>query len=68
VSLLDEITVVAVPLEIVLWDRQLTAADADAIALEDESGGSYWIKHLIWLTLFEAARVSIDHRAAIQFG
>lgn len=68
VRLLDELIVVAAPLGIVLHDRQLNDADANAIAEEDEKGNPYWIERLVWLNLFEAARLSIEHRAAIHFG
>jgi hypothetical protein len=68
VRLLDELIVVAAPLGIALHDGQLNDADANAIAEEDESGGPYWIERLVWLTLFKAARLSIEHRAAIHFG
>jgi hypothetical protein len=68
VRLLDELILVAEPLGIVLHDRQLNDADAKAIAEEDEVGNPYWIERQVWLTLFEAARLSIEHRAAIHFG
>jgi hypothetical protein len=68
VRLLDELAAVAAPLGIVLHNGQLHDADANAIADENETGGPYWIERLVWLTLFEAARLSIEHRAAIHFG
>jgi len=68
VRLLKELILIAAPLGIVLRDRQLSDADASVIAEEAEKGGPYWIERLAWLTLFEAARLSIEHRAAIHFG
>lgn len=69
VRLLEELKLIAAPLGIVLHDGKLSDADAAKIAEEDEStGGPYWIERLVWLTLFEAARLSIEHRAAIYFG
>jgi hypothetical protein len=69
VRLLDEFRLIAAPLGIVLRDGRLSDADAASIAEEDENtGGPYWIERLVWLALFEAARLSIEHRAAIHFG
>ena len=68
VRLLEELIVVAAPLGIMLHDRQLSDADASVIAEEGQKGGPYWIERLVWLALFEAARLSIEHRAAIHFG
>jgi hypothetical protein len=68
VRLLDELIHVAAPLGIVLHDRQLSDVDANVIAEEEDKGGPYWIERLVWLTLFEAARLSIEHRAAVHLG
>jgi hypothetical protein len=68
VRLREELLTVAAPLGIVLHDGQLTDADAAAIAEEGEEEGPYWIERLVWLTLFEACRLSIEHSAAIHFG
>ena len=69
VRLLDELKLIASPLGITLHDGRLSDADAAKIAAEDEdTGGPYWIERLVWLTLFEAARLSIKHRAGIHFG
>jgi hypothetical protein len=66
--LFEELIVVAAPLGIMLHDRQFSDVDANVIAEEDDKGGPYWIERLVWLTLFESARLSIEHRAAIHFG
>jgi hypothetical protein len=68
VRLLEELILVAAPLGIMLHDRQLSDADANVIAEEEEKSSPYWIERLVWLTLFEAARLSIEHHAAIHFG
>jgi hypothetical protein len=69
VRLLDELRIIAAPLGIVLQDGKLSDADAATIAEENEStGGPYWVERLVWLALFEAARLCIEHRAAIHFG
>ncbi len=69
VRLLDELKLVAAPLGIVLHDGKLSDADAASIAEEDEkNGGPFWIERLVWLALFEAARLSIEQRAAVHFG
>jgi len=68
VRLRDELIGVAAPLGITLHDGQLSDADATALAEEPQGEGPYWIERLVWLTLFEAARLSIEHGAAIHFG
>jgi hypothetical protein len=68
VRLLEELVLVAAPLGIMLHNRQLSDTDANVIAEEEDKSGPYWIERLVWLTLFEAARLSIEHRAAIHFG
>jgi hypothetical protein len=64
----DELILVVAPLGIVLHDGQLSDVDANVSAEEDDKGGPYWIERLIWLTLFESARLSIEHRTLIHFG
>lgn len=67
--LLKELTLIASPLGIVLHEGKLSDTDACLIAEADEdNGGPYWIERLVWLTLYEASRLSIQHRAAIHFG
>ena len=69
VRLLEELKLIASPLGIMLQDGTLSDSDASLIAEADEdNGGPYWIERLVWLALFEAARLSIEHHAAIHFG
>jgi len=68
VRLLDELVVVAAPLKIALHQRKLNDSDAAGIVKEGKKGGPYWLERLVWLNLFEAARLSIEHRAVIHFG
>ncbi|ODU00515.1 MAG: hypothetical protein ABS79_03265 [Planctomycetes bacterium SCN 63-9] len=69
IRLMSELVLIAAPLGIALHDGGLNDADANSLAREDEeTGGPYWVERIVWLTLFEAARLSIEHRAAIHFG
>ena len=69
VRLLGELTQIANPLGIALKNGKLSDTDAASIAEADEvNGGPFWIERLVWLTLYEASRLSIEHRAAIHFG
>lgn len=69
IRLLEELILIAKPLGIDLRDGKLSDTDAAKLAEEDEdTGGPYWIERLVWLALFEAARLSIEYRAAIHFG
>jgi hypothetical protein len=65
--LLEELVFVAPALGITLQDGRLSDDEADAINQDSESETGPWIERLVWLSLYEAARLSIEHRAAICF-
>lgn len=61
----EELVAVAPALGIALNGTDLPDAEVAAISRDalDETG--VWRERLVWLALFEAARLSIEHRAAI---
>jgi hypothetical protein len=63
----DELFFVAPSLGIELADGWLSDAQADAINGYSQSETGPWIERTVWLSLYEAARLSIQHRAAICF-
>ncbi len=65
----EELIAIAPKLGIVLKDGVLSDSNANAINLEcTEETTPFYIEKLVWITLFEAARLSIEHKSAIQFG
>lgn len=65
--LLAELTVVAPALGIELEEGELSDDEAERIAGEVRDKGELWIERAVWLDLFEAARLSIQHNSAIVF-
>lgn len=63
----DELTVVAPALGIELSNGALSDDVAEAINRDVENQSGIWIERLVWLALYEAARLSIEHRSAICF-
>jgi hypothetical protein len=55
-------------LAINLEGEVLSDAEANKIRSDVESESPLWIEKAVWLTLFEAARLSIEHKTAICFG
>jgi hypothetical protein len=50
--------------------NHLLLSDAEAERLNDEAAGQsdpLWIEKLVWVSLFEAARLSIEYETAICF-
>ena len=66
-KLAEELTAMAPSLGIQLVEGQLTDEAADAIRSSVESETEIWIERGVWLTLFEATRLSIQHQTAICF-
>ncbi len=65
--LLYELVLVAPALGIQLQGSSLSDAEAERIAQVIESEGAANIELIVWIALFEAARLSLEHRTAIQF-
>ena len=66
---LDELRVVAPVIGITLEDGVLSDSAAARLAKEAESEGShpYWKERQVWLTMFEAFRLSVQHRCAVVY-
>lgn len=65
--LLAELQAVAPALGIVLEGGRLTDEEAERISGEVHEEGELWIEKGVWLDLFEAARLSLQHGSAIVF-
>lgn len=65
--LMDELVMLAPYLGIQLNNGEL--ADSEAIRLNNdiESNAPFWIEKCVWLSLFEAARLSLKYKSAICF-
>ncbi len=68
VRLMDELVKVAPYLNIPLSNGYLTDGNAEVLAQEEEDSSPFWIERLVWFALYENARLSIEHKAAIHFG
>jgi hypothetical protein len=64
----EELIQMAPCLGIELIEEGLSDRQADAITADVEAQSPLWIERGVWLTLYEAARLSIQHRTAICFG
>jgi len=62
-----ELIAVAPALGIRLENGQLSDEVADRLNVEIEAESPLWIEKAVWLSLFEAARLSIEHKTAICF-
>lgn len=67
--LMEELVSIAPKLGIELSNGELSDAAAKKINEESTTEDSpFWIEKIVWLSLFEAARLSIEHKTAIRFG
>jgi len=66
-GLMRELRAVAPALGITLTGNALSDHEVSRINTIVESQGAFWIENLVWLSLFEAARLSIEHKTAICF-
>jgi hypothetical protein len=67
-QLLRELVMVAPALGIVLENGELSDAEAKRINEVGASDIGLWIEYIVWIALFEAARLSIEHNTLIVFG
>jgi len=65
--LLKELQAAAPALDIRLVNGQLSDEEAQKINSAVEAESPLWIEKAVWLSLFEAARLSIQHRTAVCF-
>ncbi|MBI1374629.1 MAG: hypothetical protein GC159_18075 [Phycisphaera sp.] len=63
----DELIQIAPKLGIDLTGGQLTDPEADRINRIAEADGPFCIELMVWLALFEASRLSIEHQTLIVF-
>ncbi|MBS0262614.1 MAG: hypothetical protein JSS02_11735 [Planctomycetes bacterium] len=63
----EELVMVAPILGIKLDRGALSDAEADRINRDADSETDWWIELIVWISLFEAARLSIEHQTAICF-
>jgi hypothetical protein len=66
-QLLEELKAMAPALGIRLENGHLPDSEVDAIRADVESEADLWIERGVWLTFYEAARLSIQHKTAICF-
>ncbi|MEX0718718.1 MAG: hypothetical protein WD066_19140 [Planctomycetaceae bacterium] len=66
--LLDELIAVAPALGIRLGGSELSDDEVERINGEVDDESPLWIEQAVWLSLFEAARLSVRHGTAICFG
>jgi hypothetical protein len=67
-KLMRELIEIAPSLGIKLRGANLTDDEATRINAIAASEEGFWIEHLVWISLFEAARLSIELKSAIVFG
>ena len=63
----EELVEIAPKLGIRLQGGKLTDPEAERINAEVESETELWIENCVWLSLYEAARLSIEHGTAVHF-
>lgn len=66
-QLMRELVTLAPYLGIQLKNGELSDAEAERLNEESESEEGFWIEKCVWLSLFEAARLSLKHKTAICF-
>jgi hypothetical protein len=66
-KLMRELIEIAPSLGIKLRGGNLSDDEATRINTIADSEQGFWIEHLVWISLFEAARLSIEHGSAIVF-
>lgn len=66
-GLMRELIAVAPYLNISLSGDELMDSEAERINESVESEGPFWIEKAVWISLYEAARLSIEYRTAICF-
>ena len=66
-ALLEELISIAFIFGIQLTDGELSDVEVERIIKEIDAEGVFFIEKIVWLSLFEAARLSIAHKTVIQF-
>ncbi len=63
----DELVLVAPRIGVRLSGDMLPDAEADKINADFDEETGIWLERIVWLSLFEASRLSIKHNTAIHF-
>lgn len=66
-KLMEELRSMTPALGIALTDGQLSDEEASRINKQVDAESPLWRELLVWITLFEAARLSLEHKTAICF-
>lgn len=66
-KLMKELIEIAPALEIEISDGKLADAEIENIKLADRAESGLFREKIVWLALFEAARLSLEHQTAIVF-
>ena len=64
----EELIEIAPALGVKLEDGELSDAEAERLNEEAETRDNFGIEKMVWLALYEAARLSIQYKTAIWFG
>lgn len=67
VALRNELVEITAKLGIEMTGNELSDAEADRVNREVANEVGFWIEKMVWLALYEAARLSIEHKTAICF-
>ncbi|HEX4822937.1 MAG TPA: hypothetical protein VFV19_01355 [Candidatus Polarisedimenticolaceae bacterium] len=67
VQLKRELVALAPYLGITLSEGELSDLEAEHLTQAIDAEGAFWIEKCVWLSLFEAARLSLKHGVAICF-
>jgi hypothetical protein len=67
VRLLNELVEVAPALGIELQNGQLSDDEARKLSMEDDESAPFWHERLVWLALYENARVSVANKTLLVF-
>ena len=67
IVLIKELVAAAPALGIRLENGHLSDRETDSLNAEIEAESALWIEKAVWLSLFEAARLSIEHKTAVCF-
>lgn len=67
VGLQQELITMADALDISLEDTKLTDNEVAKLQADIDAENDFYIEKLVWLALFEATRLSIEHKTMIQF-
>ena len=67
VRLLEELRAVAPAIGIELENGELSDAEATKVGAEEQETNPFWHERLVWLALFENARVSVANKCLLVF-